>query len=184
MDIRRGSAMTGLEAAIVFIAFIVVASVFAYVVLGSGFFAAQKSGEAVHAGLEEAGSALRTAGSVLGHARTDGTILRDVDLMLAVVQGRGGCDMERVTYRVVTGEGITDIAADDPRIDLEWRTRQDRDEMLEEREVVRIRLDVRDFALQAGEEFTIEIVPATGAPLALTRSVPDGLSGNEWYELW
>jgi len=176
--------MTGLEAAIVFIAFIVVASVFAYVVLGSGFFAAQKSRETVHAGLEEAGSALRTAGSVLGHAQTDGTILRDVDLMLAVVQGQGGCDMERVTYRVVTDAGITEIAADDPRIDLKWRTRQDSDEMLEDGDVVRIRMDVRDFALQAGEEFTIEIIPPAGAPLALTRSAPDDLSGNEWYELW
>ena len=35
-------AFTGLEAAMVFIAFIVVASVFAYVALGAGFFTTQK----------------------------------------------------------------------------------------------------------------------------------------------
>ena len=36
-------AFTGLEAAIVLIAFVVVASVFSYVVLGAGFFTTQKA---------------------------------------------------------------------------------------------------------------------------------------------
>jgi flagellin FlaB len=36
-------AFTGLEAAIVLIAFVVVAAVFAYVILGAGFFTTQKA---------------------------------------------------------------------------------------------------------------------------------------------
>ena len=36
-------AFTGLEAAIVHIAFVVVAAVFAYVILGAGFFTTQKA---------------------------------------------------------------------------------------------------------------------------------------------
>ena len=42
---RKGNeeGFTGLEAAIVLIAFIVVASVFSYVVLGAGFFTTQKA---------------------------------------------------------------------------------------------------------------------------------------------
>lgn len=56
---RDEQAFTGLEAAIVFIAFIVVASVFAYTVLGVGMTTSQKSQETMHAALGEAGSALR-----------------------------------------------------------------------------------------------------------------------------
>ncbi len=40
-------AFTGLEAAIVLIAFVVVAAVFSYVILGAGFFTTQKSHEVV-----------------------------------------------------------------------------------------------------------------------------------------
>lgn len=43
LDERDERAFTGLEAAIVFIALIVVASVFAYVVLGAGIATSQKS---------------------------------------------------------------------------------------------------------------------------------------------
>ncbi|HUU74972.1 MAG TPA: archaellin/type IV pilin N-terminal domain-containing protein, partial [Methanoregulaceae archaeon] len=48
--IRNEDAFTGLEAAIVLIAFVVVAAVFSYVVLGAGFFTTQKSQEVVHSG--------------------------------------------------------------------------------------------------------------------------------------
>jgi len=44
---KNEDAFTGLEAAIVLIAFVVVAAVFSYVVLGAGFFTTQKSQEVV-----------------------------------------------------------------------------------------------------------------------------------------
>ena len=43
---------TGLEAAIVLIAFVVVAAVFSYVVLGAGFFTTQKAQQTVHTGVK------------------------------------------------------------------------------------------------------------------------------------
>ena len=42
---KRDNAFIGLEAAIVLIAFVVVAAVFSYVMLGAGFFATHKSQE-------------------------------------------------------------------------------------------------------------------------------------------
>jgi len=63
---RRG--FTGLEAAIVLTAFVVVAAVFSYVVLNSGFFTTQKSKEVVHTGVEQATSSLELSGDVIGHA--------------------------------------------------------------------------------------------------------------------
>lgn len=45
-------AFTGLEAAMVFIAFIVVASIFAYMALGAGFFTTQKAEQTVYSAVQ------------------------------------------------------------------------------------------------------------------------------------
>ena len=47
------SGITGLETAIILIAFVMVASTLAYVVLTAGLYSSQKAKEAVHAGLAE-----------------------------------------------------------------------------------------------------------------------------------
>lgn len=60
-------AFTGLEAAIVLTAFVVVAAVFSYVVLGAGFFTAEKSKEVIHVGVEQATSSMEISGDVVGH---------------------------------------------------------------------------------------------------------------------
>ena len=59
---QRG--VTGLETAIILIAFVVVASVFAYTVLSAGIFSSDKSKEAIHSGLEQARSSMDIQGSV------------------------------------------------------------------------------------------------------------------------
>ena len=73
---NNDNAFTGLEAAIVLIAFVVVAAVFSYVVLGAGFFTTQKSQEVVHTGVQQASSTLEIVGNVYGTAATpaDGLI--------------------------------------------------------------------------------------------------------------
>ncbi|MFZ1127000.1 archaellin/type IV pilin N-terminal domain-containing protein [Methanoregula sp.] len=55
-------AFTGLEAAIVLIAFIVVAAVFSYVVLGAGFFTSQTAQATVHTAVGQASSVLEVSG--------------------------------------------------------------------------------------------------------------------------
>ena len=74
---QRG--ITGLETAIVLIAFVVVASVFAFAVLSTGFLSAEKSKEAVLGGLEETSSTLNVRGDIIGEntwnrAPADGSI--------------------------------------------------------------------------------------------------------------
>ena len=50
--IRKGEkGITGLETAIILIAFVVVAAVFAYTVISAGMFTTQKSQQTVHSGL-------------------------------------------------------------------------------------------------------------------------------------
>ena len=62
---------TGLEAAIVLIAFVVVAAVFSYVMLGAGFFTTQKSQEVVHTGVTQASSSIAPSGDVIVQSTTD-----------------------------------------------------------------------------------------------------------------
>ena len=62
------SGITGLETAIILIAFVVVASVFAFTVLTSGIFSTERSKETVFAGLEEARSSFEPRGSVISYA--------------------------------------------------------------------------------------------------------------------
>jgi len=72
MKTRRGivkdkRGFTGLEAAIVLTAFIVVAAVFSYMVLGAGFFSTEKAKSVIHTGVEKATSSAEVAGDVIGH---------------------------------------------------------------------------------------------------------------------
>ena len=62
---QRG--ITGLETAIILIAFVVVASVFAFTVLSTGIFASERSKETVFSGIEEAQSTLEPRGAVIAY---------------------------------------------------------------------------------------------------------------------
>mgnify|MGYP001022103214 CR=1 FL=1 len=68
--LKNEDAFTGLEAAIVLIAFIVVAAVFSYVMLGAGFFATGEAQKVVHAGSQQASSSLEIIGNVYGYAES------------------------------------------------------------------------------------------------------------------
>ncbi|MDD5093379.1 MAG: hypothetical protein PHV74_03230 [Dehalococcoidia bacterium] len=66
---QRG--ITGLETAIILIAFIVVASVFAYTVLSAGLFSSQKAEETIHSGIGTAESTMSIkGGNVIGYTGT------------------------------------------------------------------------------------------------------------------
>lgn len=70
---KNQKGITGLETAIILIAFVVVASVFAYTVLSAGLFSTQKSQEAVYSGLKSAQSTVNIKGAVVAKAETSHT---------------------------------------------------------------------------------------------------------------
>ncbi|MBT3996089.1 MAG: hypothetical protein HOF01_09840 [Chloroflexi bacterium] len=59
--------ITGLETAIILIAFVVVASVFAFTVLSTGIFASERSKETIFAGIQETKSSLEPRGAVVAY---------------------------------------------------------------------------------------------------------------------
>ena len=87
--LRDQRGITGLETAIILIAFVVVASVFAYTVLTAGIFASQKTNEAVNAAIEEVRSTIIPNGKVIaysGFVDLDGDTTTIDDLVEAVVR--------------------------------------------------------------------------------------------------
>jgi len=66
---RDQKGITGLETAIILIAFVVVAAVFAYTALSSGLFATQKSKQAVNSGINETQSTMEVKGDVVAYKR-------------------------------------------------------------------------------------------------------------------
>lgn len=69
----RRKSITGLSAAIVMMAFITVASVFAYTVINLGYLATQKSQEVILGGLQAASGAIVLDGPVYGYGTGSGT---------------------------------------------------------------------------------------------------------------
>ncbi len=110
---RYQNGITGLETAIILIAFVVVAAVFAYTVLSAGLFATQKSSEAVYSGLESTQSTLEMKGGVIAYA-TGGTaqagqateLLRDNGGAALTNQGTYVTRVQFTVANVLGGEAI------------------------------------------------------------------------------
>lgn len=65
--------ITGLETAIVLIAFVVVASVFAFTILSAGVFSSEANKQTIHAGLKETRTRLSQQGSAFAFAGKQGS---------------------------------------------------------------------------------------------------------------
>ena len=85
---REEEGITGLETAIILIAFVVVATVFAFVVLTTGVFSAERGKETVFAGLEKARGTMELRGGVVVTA-TGATLAVD-DIQFTVATSAGG----------------------------------------------------------------------------------------------
>ena len=111
--LSREEAFTGLEAAIVLIAFVVVAAVFSYVVLGAGFFTTQKSQQVVHQGVQQASSSLEILGNVYGLDTTgDGAQIDMINFTIGLAPGGMPVDMTKVSMVISNQTNRTELIRD------------------------------------------------------------------------
>lgn len=99
---RDESGVTGLETAIILIAFIVVASVFAYTILSAGLFSAQKTEEVARGGIEDAESTIVVSSNVIaykGTASGDECVTKISFNVSKAVDGGSAIDLTP-TYRI------------------------------------------------------------------------------------
>ena len=108
-DSQKG--ITGLETAIILIAFVVVASVFAFTVLSTGIFASERSKETVFAGIEEAQSSIEPRGSVIAYkgvtAATSTTVFK---ITFVVSNAIAGEPVDLTPDFLANGSGIDPVA--------------------------------------------------------------------------
>jgi flagellin FlaB len=174
---REEEGITGLETAIILIAFVVVATVFAFVVLSTGLFSAERGKEAVYAGLQKTRGTLELRGSVV--ATTDGTVV--TDLVFDVANSAGGepvnLDPAATSNKVVID--YRDATVNETNITwvATWPVAGDSDTLLEPGELAEIAIDVSALTatLGANQPFALEVKPPLGGTMIIARTMPAGL---------
>jgi flagellin FlaB len=175
---REERGITGLETAIILIAFVVVATVFAFVVLTTGVFSSERGKETVFAGLQKARGSMELRGGVV--ATYDGT---DVDsISFSVANTAAGepipLDPLATSNRTVIAYRDASTTDDDVTYTVTWIT-GDSDDLLEAGELAVIDIDPTAItgppALAANDRFTFEVQSPVGAVLDVTRQLPAAL---------
>ncbi|MBI4287304.1 MAG: hypothetical protein HY671_02610 [Chloroflexi bacterium] len=190
-SLRDQRGITGLETAIILIAFVVVAAVFAYTALSAGIFSAQKGSETIYSGLKQAAGSMQLKG---------GVIAKDTDadnqvnqLIFVVATGVGGEAIDLTVPTDAGGDGLADAGSTHKMVisyqdknqqinNVAWSKSilgfGDSDDLLEPGEEYQITVDLT--AVDGGAnplvkdtEFTLELKPMQGGTLIITRTTPN-----------
>ncbi|MFA4876924.1 MAG: flagellin [Methanoregula sp.] len=172
------NAFTGLEAAIVLIAFVVVAAVFSYVVLGAGFFTTQKSQEVVHTGVQQASSTLEIVGNVYGTGTSGGSI-SIINFTCALAPGGTPVDFDKVVMTYSNSTQLETLARGTKGTAPSaggWtiatvQNEVTNDDVLEKGEQFDIMARPSN-TISKNDQFQLEIKPAIGAALSVSRTAP------------
>lgn len=185
--VRNEDAFTGLEAAIVLIAFVVVAAVFSYVVLGAGFFTTQKSQEVVHTGVSQASSNIEISGPVIAKAAATDQ-LASVSFYLQLAAGGTAVDMSKMTYTVASKTQAKSYANSDSSKIAVVNIEGDNDNLLEPLEMKMVTITLSDFTgahkINVNDHFNIDVKPDQGAALPISRTAPPGMEAGKFYEVY
>ena len=180
-NLRRDErGITGLETSIILIAFVVVASVFAYTVLSAGIFSSQKGQEAVYAGLAQTRATMEVKGSMFayGNGTAGNMTVGNVSFTLTNAMKGQAIDL---TPNEGGNESVTIISYTDKNqheSNLTWGVtfigKNNGDNLLEQDEqaVITVNLTGLDASPTTYDIFTIEVKPVTGASLILNRTLP------------
>jgi flagellin FlaB len=172
---RRG--LTGLETAIILIAFVIVASAFAFTVLNVGFQSTQKSQEVIAAGMEEASSVMEIDGAVI--AKSDGNKLMNVSFVIKLSAGKSPVDLSQGKLAITwTSKNMhEDNVYDGTKANVTPVFPEDTDMYLRYGDKYKVTINVAAIGdnLGANDEFKVELKPPKGAVLTLARRLPPAL---------
>ncbi|MFN8528029.1 MAG: archaellin/type IV pilin N-terminal domain-containing protein [Anaerolineae bacterium] len=182
---QRGQ--TALEAAIILIAFVVVASIFAFAILSAGTASTERGEQAIYSGLEGVQSSMQIRGAVVAESS-------DVTTSGATPNA-GSVTTLTFTVALAAGNDPVDLTSDaDARTvligyrdgtnlenNLDWTVtfigNNDGDALLEDGELAQLEVTVpidsgSVSVLAPSTQFTIEVKPPSGAVLTFTRTTP------------
>jgi flagellin FlaB len=166
--------MTGLETAIILIAFVTVASVLAYSVLSAGIFSAEKGKSTVYQGLQQAQSTMEVRGAVLGLS-TNNSQLNTVQFNVGLTIPNETVDSTAIVINYwdesVHDEGVTYTAAL-----ASGSTERGTASVIEQDEEFTITVTIpADASPATYDTFNLQVIPPTGASLTINRTLPSAL---------
>jgi flagellin FlaB len=172
--LKDESGITALETAIILIAFVVVAAIFAFTVLSTGTFLTERSKEAAYAGLQEVRGSLELKGSVVLENNGDTVVFN-----VSPVAGGSSVDLSKlkIMYRDTTSNtDLTYHSADVTPAAGEWSAMTAAAApatmtILNSGALAKIKVKL-SAALTANKVFALEIKPPTGGIVQLERTCP------------
>jgi len=180
--------ITGLETAIILIAFVVVAAVFAFTVLSAGLFSTEKSKEAVYSGVKEAQSTMALKGNVV--ALDSGGVAGNIDrVTFTLALAAGGQPIDFTDTSGGANKVILNILNQEWEVDnIGWTVtaigKNDGDNMLEKGEQFMVATGnleaipaITAQPLQANGTFSLQVVPSNGATLVIEKTLPGVIDG-------
>lgn len=173
-------AFTGLESAIVLTAFVVVAAVFSYVVLGAGFTTSDTAKATIDEGIKQTTSSVGLAGDVI--AKSNNNKIDNLILTLQLTAGQSP-----INIGADSAEGMLVVSYSDSAVYVanttwtkEFIGNSDGDTILEQHEKVQITIEVPENSMLQSEnmtdvintEFRLEVKPNIGAIVPVSRVTP------------
>lgn len=201
---RRKRGTVGVEAAIVLIAFVIVASAIAYVVINMGFYASQRTKDTIEKGIAEATSALELDGTVI--AKTDNSsAIKYIVFPVKLSVGRSRIDLSQnaTVVSVYSNwtllniyQGVNHSFGDPTDFDTITSSftsegaifiiyNDDGDDVLElhEKAFLVLCLNTTDHKLGEYQTVKIEVRTGQGAALTVVREIPGGLPSDDYVDL-
>jgi len=205
---RKG--IVGVEAAIVLIAFLIIAAALSYVVINMGFYTTQKTKETMQTGLDESLTALQLDGVVTAKTNATSSHILYILIPVKLSAGRGAVDLgsssvvvsvylpNATLMNIYKGAVVTNETTWDSLIEtLNLTNNQakfaiyndngNNNYVLESNEkaflVIRLNATSSTGMLGNYETIKIEVRTAKGAALTVVRTAPGGLSKNSFVDL-
>ena len=175
---REERGITGLETAIVLIAFVVVAAVFAFVVLSTGLFSSERGKETVYAGLAKTRGSMELTGGFVASSNTTQLTAFTFDLTLAAGGDQVNLNPTDTTNRTVISYSDTQVTDND----LTYTTTVitgDTDKLLEPGELLEVSIALSQNALiviGTNKTFALEIKPPQGSYMVIQRTTPASIN--------
>ncbi len=170
---QRG--ITGLETAIILIAFVTAASIVAYSVLSAGVFSAERSKEVVYRGIEQAQGTVGIKSSILGLS-DNGTGLDRVQFNLGLVIR----DVRVDTSSIIVNYFDNDVHIEGIAVTIglsQGSTERGAAAVLEydEQHTVVVTIPA-EAGLGATDSFSLQLIPPTGGIITINRMLPGSLT--------
>jgi flagellin FlaB len=180
--LRDESGITALETAIILIAFVVVASVFAFTILSAGTASTERGEAAIYAGLEQVEGSMEVLGGVIAKADTGNTKVMTVEFTLTSAAGGAAIDLTQPTDNKV----VLDYRDENQfHTNVTWTSswlvcnESTCDDLLEQDEQVLISVPLSDTLssdLGTDTDFTLEIKPPQGGVIPIEKRTPPALT--------